>query len=271
MRAPRLVLFVTCALFHLLESNAHADDFAHGSGVLLYHRFSPSRSNFTTITNQAFEEQIKELLDDGYQFVKLKTLVELVRDSSFIPDKMLAITVDDGHVSQYTYMFPILRKYNVPATLFITTNVISREPNYMTWEQLQEMKASGLIDIQDHTVSHPDFVMSQASRSPEKFSQFIETELMKSKAILEQRLDADVKYIAWPFGAYNSRVMNEAKRLGYEAAFTCNGTALSVGQDLFALPRLPIVPSITARAIKFDLRNRALPVDKSLTKLSAND
>lgn len=54
-------------------------------------------------------------------------------------------------------MFPLLKKYQIPATLFIYPSAISNASYALTWDQLKEMKETGLIDVQSHTFWHPNF------------------------------------------------------------------------------------------------------------------
>lgn len=213
-----------------------------GASILLYHRFRPTASTFTTVTNESFENQIVWLKERGFHFVKLSTLVDAVREGREPPAKSIAITVDDGHFTQYTHMFPILQKHHVPATLFIYTDGIAENdvPYAMSWNQLKEMQASGLIDIQAHSLSHPNFQEKRNSMSPEAFYQFAMTELVKSKAILEDRLGQKISYFAWPYGAFDRSLAKLAEKAGYEAAFGTDGSQIDLTSNLFALPRFHI-------------------------------
>lgn len=213
-----------------------------GASILLYHRFRPTASNFTTVTNESFESQIVWLKENGFTFVRLSTLVDAIREGREPPAKSVAITVDDGHFTQYTNMFPILQKHHVPATLFIYTDGIAENdvPHAMSWNQLKEMQASGLIDIQAHSLTHPNFQEKRNSMSPEAFHQFAMTELIRSKAILEDRLGHKISYFAWPYGAYDRSLAKLAEKAGYEAAFGTDGSQVDLSSHLFALPRFHI-------------------------------
>ena len=130
--------------------------------ILLYHRFSPSVPGSTTVTTPAFEEQLAWLADHHYTVARLASVVAALRGGAPLDPTTVAITVDDGRRSQYTEMFPIVLHYKVPVTLFVYTDAVSFEPDALTWAEIEEMLQSGLVDVQSHTCSHPDFDKERA-------------------------------------------------------------------------------------------------------------
>lgn len=237
-----------------------------GASILLYHRFRPTASTFTTVTTESFENQIVWLKERGFNFVKLSTLVDAIREGREPPAKSIAITVDDGHLTQYTHMFPILQKHHVPATLFIYTDGIAETdvPYAMSWGQLKDMQASGLIDIQAHSVSHPNFQEKRNSMSPDAFYQFAMTELIKSKTILEDKLGQKISYFAWPYGAFDRSLGKLAEKAGYEAAFGTDGSQIDLTSSLFSLPRF----HIKTETIDDRLAALVMPREKKRTRIA---
>lgn len=69
----------------------------------------------------------------------------------------VAITVDDGHGSVFTEMKPVAERFGIPVTLFIYPSAISNAPYAMTWEQLRELKATGLFEIEIAHLFAPQF------------------------------------------------------------------------------------------------------------------
>src|SRR5690606_38872582 len=125
--------------------------------ILCYHNLSPLRGSMN-MTPERFESQIKYLKDNGFTIITLREAVDYLagkRDS--LPKKPIVITADDGWVSNFTYMLPIVKKYNVPVTLFIYPQTISEGKNALTWAQVKELQQTGLFDIQSHTWDHPNF------------------------------------------------------------------------------------------------------------------
>ena len=115
--------------------------------ILNYHRVCPGYH----IDPETFEWQIKTLkekfipltLDDSVSFVKGK--LNLKKDG-------FAITFDDGWADNFIYAYPILKKLNIPATIFISTDFISKNKEYLTWEKINVMKP--LIKVESHGQTH---------------------------------------------------------------------------------------------------------------------
>ncbi len=96
--------------------------------ILLYHRICEHESgtfkNNSRVTPSAFHRQIKYLHDNGYSFISLQEIAACVKNNELLPYKTVAITFDDGYRDNYLNAWPVLKKYNVPATIFVTTSFI---------------------------------------------------------------------------------------------------------------------------------------------------
>ena len=98
--------------------------------ILLYHDFVTivpdyDSDNFSYInTPQSFEENIKVLLENGYTFLSMKELYDANNGKIELPAKPILITMDDGYYSNYEYIYPILKKYHVKASIFVVTDKI---------------------------------------------------------------------------------------------------------------------------------------------------
>jgi peptidoglycan/xylan/chitin deacetylase (PgdA/CDA1 family) len=121
----------------------------------------------------------------------------------------VVITVDDGHESVYTQMFPLVEQYRIPVTLFIYPSAISNASYAMTWEQLRELQGSGLFNIQSHTYWHPNFKHEKKRLTPEQYEKLVDLQLTKSKDILERQLGVHVDMLAWPFGIYDDELIKK--------------------------------------------------------------
>ncbi len=130
--------------------------------VLTYHRITTDQSQVTdwTVTAERFESDIKTLLDKGYTPIFSSDLIEKDKVIGSIPEKPVIIQFDDGYSSVYDLAFPILKKYNVKAEIYIITDYTFEKPTensgnmFLGWSQLSEMEKSGLIKIGLHGKSH---------------------------------------------------------------------------------------------------------------------
>ena len=133
-----------------------------------------------------------------------------LNENTQIPEKSLVITFDDGWADNYTNMFPILKEYDLTATIFVITGFIGQS-NYMDWNQLREMSEAG-ISIQSHTASHKP--LAQLSKAE------IEYEIETSKKTIEDALGEKVSFLSLPHGVFNDKVLKIAQDAGYQAVCT---------------------------------------------------
>ena len=115
---------------------------------LMYHSID-SEKNKGGIFIDEFEEHIKWIKDK-----KTFKMEELKGLDYTLPPNSILITFDDGYKNNYTLAFPILKKYNIKATIFLNTKFIEKDEAYLNWDEIREMYESGLIDFQLHTHSH---------------------------------------------------------------------------------------------------------------------
>jgi peptidoglycan/xylan/chitin deacetylase (PgdA/CDA1 family) len=209
--------------------------------VLLYHRFSETVPGSTTVKTSVFAEQLTWLAAHRVAVVPLHTLVDgMVRGELPGDGPVVALTADDGHPSVYSDMYPLIRQYRVPVTLFIYPQAIANSDDALTWAQLAEMIGSGLIDVQSHTYSHPNFWIAKRRLGPAAYEAFVKRELAFSKSRLETRLGIRVDLLAWPYGICDAALERHAAEAGYIAAFGVDPRPLLVGENRYALPRYTI-------------------------------
>lgn len=212
--------------------------------ILTYHNFDPSVPGSMTTSTQKFEEQLKWLKDNGYTIVALKDVVQYLQGkTNTLPQNPIVITVDDGKKSVYTYMLPIVQKYNIPVTLFIYPSAISNASYALTWDQLNELQKTGLFDVQSHTYWHPNFKKDEKSLSTADYQKEVQTQLVKSKKVLEEKLNIKVTLLAWPYGIYDSYLEQQATNAGYEMAFSIDNRPANRTENAMAQPRYLMVPN----------------------------
>ncbi len=206
--------------------------------ILLYHRFGPLASDSMTVTTDTFKSQLKYLNENGYRAIPLAELVDYyLKKRNSLPPRSVVITVDDGHKSVYTDMFPLVRKYQIPVTLFIYPSAISNASYAMTWNQLRELKETGLFDFQSHTYWHPNFKKDKVRLTPAEYESSVTMQLKKSREKLEKELNVRVNMLAWPFGIYDDELVRKAKEAGYVATFTMERHPAGNGDNVMVLPR----------------------------------
>jgi peptidoglycan/xylan/chitin deacetylase (PgdA/CDA1 family) len=224
---------------------------AGGAPILLYHRFGPVVADSMTVTTPVFESHLKYLHETGYKIIPLRELLGMYFGSRVPADsRCVALVADDAHISVYTTALPLLKKYNAHMTLFVYPSAVSNASYAMTWDQLRELKTTGLFDFQSHTYWHPNFKKERERLAPAEFEKFVHMQFTKSREKLEKELGVKVDLLAWPFGIYDPWLMAKAAEAGYIAAFTIERHALSREDPPMALPRFLLTDKDRGRAFE---------------------
>lgn len=187
--------------------------------VLCYHNFSRTESDAMTISERAFEEQMRFLKDRGYRVITLDELFDFLEFKRQIPRKSVVITIDDGWRSLYEIAFPILKKYGYRATLFVYTGLILDTEKTLNWDLIRTM-AKDVLDVQCHTKTHRNMAIKYSNESFKEYFDSLKNELIDSARVIRRNLDTDVKYVAYPYGDTNHLVTSLVMKLGYRGAFT---------------------------------------------------
>jgi peptidoglycan/xylan/chitin deacetylase (PgdA/CDA1 family) len=224
--------------------------------ILAYHRFGPKVADSMTVTTATFEWQLGYLRDHGYTVVPLAAVVKFVRGQGQLPPRAVAITVDDGHVTVFTAMRPIIERHHIPVTLFIYPSAISNASYAMTWEQLRAISATGLFTIESHSYWHPNFHVEKRRLSAEAYQVLVRTQLTKSQEVLQSKLGTSVDMLAWPFGLYDDELINLASQCGYVAAFSIDRRNVSPSDNPMALPRYLMTDHDRGKAFEAILAGR---------------
>ncbi len=188
-----------------------------------------------------FEKQM-QYLSKAYNPISLERMAQHIQNGTSLPSKAIAVTFDDGYQDNYENAYPILKKYNIPATFFLTTGFIGTgeipvwDKEYYTaekalmlsWEQVREMSYSD-ISFGSHTLTHPFL-----TRIPRKQAQ---REIRLSKDIIEQQIGKTVTTFAYPSGNFDSEIKGIVKEAGYSAAVSTIAGHNSAHDDVHALKR----------------------------------
>lgn len=240
-----------------------ADDCQLDKGVpiLTYHHVLRDQENkyfrytSTTTSDTAFDAQMAYLKEAGYQTISMYELEGYLNNTLNIPAKAVVLTFDDGLKSVYRYAYPILKKYGQQATAFIISSRIKVKPQPWDPNSLQFMSISELKEIQSvfDIQSHTHFLHRYSDdKRPVLLSRTehnIELDFERSRRALTQ-FNPKVRYISYPFGAYNDSAIQAARLAGYHLAVTTVRGKVKPGDNPFTLKRLYILStdSISAMA-----------------------
>lgn len=198
--------------------------------VLCYHRLGAGNGKMV-VSVANFAAQLDWLARNDYRVVKLKDLRAFLDGKRPMPRRAVAITFDDGYGSFYRQAYPLLKKHGFPATVFVYTDFIGAGDS-LTWPQMQEMLASGLVDVQAHSKSHSNLIQRQAGESDERYRERVEYEIRVPREIIRQKLQNAVTEYAYPYGDANELALDALARNSYQLAATVNPG----GNAFFAQP-----------------------------------
>lgn len=183
--------------------------------VVLYHHVGPKEDveakgqKNISVYSDVFAEQMAYLAERGYNTLTPSEFISSVANGT--PARSVLLTFDDGYDDLFTWAYPELVKNNLKATLFVSTGLIGN-PGYLNWEQLDQMKGSGLITFANHTWSHKNLGAADEGT--------ISYEVQTAKTQLLERGIFTWDIFAYPYGSTNSKVERVLQDHGIVAAFT---------------------------------------------------
>ena len=207
--------------------------FAYYPPILGYHRVGTFKNDHVpTVSPEVFDRHLAFLTRSGYRIVSLKELAECAERCRACPRRSVAITFDDGYEEMYSVVRPLLKRFGVPATVFVSTEEVGGQ-GFLTWEQTVEMAREGAT-IGSHTMHHRYLPLVTGEQ--------LVQELVGSKQVIERHLGHPVEFLSYPVGGFTPEVQRLARQAGYRAACTTNRLSPSqgAGLDRFALRRVKV-------------------------------
>ena len=224
-----------------------------GVRILCYHRVSSDR-DVLAVAPDLFRRHMEAVRNSAARVLRLDTAIDAL--SRPVEDFCICVTFDDGYEDALSVAAPILREFEMPATVYLPTAIIDgsaafdwyrhgKPPRALDWAGVAELTADGLIDVQSHTLTHPRLTVldEEAARK----------ELALSKAVIEQRVGARVTSLSYPAGLYGQREARLVHATGYRAAVTCRPGINRHGIDMAQLRRNLIGPRDDLRSFRAKL------------------
>lgn len=238
------VVLAVCCVFALgVQVIAPGNIGATGQGeaafvpIVMYHSLlkDPARANSYTVSPQTFENDLRYLIDAGYETVVIQDLIDYVRHGTPLPDKPVVITFDDGHLNTLTYGLPILQKYNAKAVVSVVGAYVERavaeaDPNplyaYVTWDDLRQMAASGCFEIQNHSYDLHKHKGSHGAVRKEgevlnTYQQRLTSDVLKMQQALFDMANITATAFTYPYGLIDKEGELVLRELGFAATLTC--------------------------------------------------
>ena len=234
------------------------------AAILLYHHVSSSTPASTSISPEAFKSHM-EYLDAHHTVVSLQDVVSAIQHNTTLPENAVAITFDDGYANILDNAHPILADLGFPYTVFINPDEIGVGPKQLTWEQVIAMHNDGVV-FANHTLDHLHMLNGEQAMGEHAWLEKVWQNVESAEKKIEDKLDISLKYLAYPFGEYNTALANKLKSEGY-IGFGQHSGAVGLSSDMQALPRFPAAgPYANLATLKTKLNSLAMPVTQSSHK-----
>jgi peptidoglycan/xylan/chitin deacetylase (PgdA/CDA1 family) len=241
--------------------------------VFMYHHVNRHEGDRVTLSPRDFEAHLRVLKKRGFRTLFLDELGRILGKEEKPGQPSVVLTFDDGHLDNWVFAFPLLRKYGMKATIFVITSWMGEgekrslwDPDgpegdlppilrhkevkrraadgditiALNWEEALAMEASGLVDIQSHTHFHRHYFLPRGRGVQLDLSKrdFLQEDLVRSKELIEKRLRKKCRFLSWPWGEYDEEARALALNLGFEGQVTTEKGVNYPGSDVMAIKRV---------------------------------
>ena len=187
------------------------------------------------ITPAELEQDLQYLAQNNYTTVVMADLIEFVNNATPLPPNPIMLTFDDGNESDHRYLLPLLEKYDMKAVIAILGEVsdkytaesekypAARYPN-LTWPQINQLHASGRIEIQSHSYNlHTPPIGSSNKRGecPKAYHARLLADLQKLQQACEKNINYVPNTYVYPLGAIGKNSRAVLEELGFVASISC--------------------------------------------------
>ncbi|MEG3838341.1 MULTISPECIES: sulfotransferase [unclassified Microcoleus] len=207
--------------------------------ILSYRRISPD--SLDAVSPQVLEQQLQYLKDRGYYSASWENWQSAKRDKTPLPGKAVLMTFDGGYLDFFQYAWPLLKRFDFTATVFLVAESIGKTNSWekAEFEEVQLMGWPEILQLQNAGI---EFGSMSATHQP--LTALSPTEIVregaKSRAILERGLEKSVKCFAYPYGDVDPIVAHLIGASGYTFGVSYKLNYSSFDDNLMSLPRIKV-------------------------------
>ncbi|MEE8423492.1 MAG: polysaccharide deacetylase family protein, partial [Thermodesulfobacteriota bacterium] len=230
------------------------------------HHFSADTPRSTSVTPEEFDNHLAYLDNNQYKVLQQEHVVNSLLSKKPLPDRCVAITIDDAYISVYKEAFPRLRKLNWPFTVFVNSEQVDQGSKYyMTWAQMREMSEFS-VNFENHSHSHSHLIRRKNGENEDSWITRVENDISTAQERIAAELGQKAKFFAYPYGEYNNELKKVVNGLGLMAFGQQSGPAWA-GSDFLFLPRFSMAAGYASMpGFKTKARTLPLPVIEATPK-----
>ncbi len=204
--------------------------------ILAYQRVGEDTSPATSISEEQFASNIRELIDGNYHIAPLGEIVDALTRNEELPDHTVAITFDGAYRSILNKAVPLLLGHHMPFTIFFSSDQTDgNTPEYMNWDDIKRLKKDQGVTLG----LHPSSYTRLTDTPPDEMRRQVNNALARYR----EELKNDPSFFAYPFGEYTKTYRDIVAESGFKAAFGQQSGVAWPESDMFALPRFSITES----------------------------
>lgn len=230
-----LVVLVTAFSLNVKEAISTSSSPAIRLPIIMYHHVLKNSKYWGkyVISPDDFENDIIYLKKEGYTTIVMQDLIDYVYTKKELPEKPIILTLDDGFLTNYTYILPILEKYNCKAVVSIVGKYVDDcsdasgcNSTYLNWSQVKELVESEYIEIQNHSYSmHEDSVRrgscKKKSETYEEYKKALNDDVGKMQILIEEKTGYKPSTFTYPYGFISKESDQILKEMGFLATLSC--------------------------------------------------
>lgn len=218
----------------LVGSAALASEAEPSVSILMYHHVSESTPRSTSVSPAELRAHLEYLRDNDFTVISLTDALDGIRGEGELPDKAVVLTFDDAYENIFSQGHPILQEFDMPWTLFVTTDPIGQR-SYMSWDQIRQLHDDGVI-IANHTTDHDHMPRRVDGESDAERLERARQNILKAEAAIEREVGVSHKLFAFPYGEYDNVLLELVDELGF-IGFAQHSGGFGPTSDLRAIPR----------------------------------
>ncbi len=225
--------------------------------ILMYHSVTKDRSQIGqyVVAYSELENDLKYLSDNSYTTISATDLIEHVKNGKELPSKPILLSFDDGYYNNYCYAYELCKKYKSKMLLSIIveqtdkysqSQELSPYYSHVTWQQINEMLNSGLVEIANHSYSLHNCkgkyigITRAYNENVQEYEQRITADISKAQDRIYEMTGCVAKVFTYPFGLTSQESESVIKKLGFEASLLVENKLANISNnenDLFSLKR----------------------------------
>jgi peptidoglycan/xylan/chitin deacetylase (PgdA/CDA1 family) len=223
------IIILFFIMFYPLQS------FSDEPGIisLMYHRVGEGKYPSTNVSTEMFKQHLQAIETSGLTFIEPAQFKNQILEGKPFSKRYILLTVDDAFKSFYENAWPVLKEKKIPFILFVNTREItSKHPNYMSWDQIRELKNSGLVTIGGHSWSHEYFINMKLEE--------VKKDIQKSHDDYQKQLKQIPDLYAHTFGETSSDIIKLIRDFNYKIIFGQHSGVISRNENINYLPRFSL-------------------------------